>query len=137
MPGTGEISLAVIAAAAAVATGALVPALVQVRRTAARAEEVLRAVGETLPGLLRDTRALVDKLDRVADTVHDLAGSASRLDRVATTAARTVVGMRDVALQVAREMVVPSMANAAGLLAILRDTMQWLRPRRDNRREGP
>src|SRR5579884_1917767 len=105
MPGTGEISLAVIAAAAAVATGALVPALVQVRRTAARAEEVLRAVGETLPGLLRDTRALV--------------------------------GMRDVALQVAREMVVPSMANAAGLLAILRDTMQWLRPRRDNRREGP
>lgn len=137
MPSIPDISLAVIAAAAVAAVIALVPALVQVRRTAARAEELLTGVAGTLPALLSETQALVHKLDGVADTLQDVAASASRLDRFATTATRTVEGVRDVALQVAREMLLPSVSNAAGILAVVREGMQWFRLRRDNRgRDG-
>jgi uncharacterized protein YoxC len=133
-----DLSLAVIALAVAVAVVALVPALVQVRRTAARAEEVLGGLADTLPGLLRDVQAIVHKLDGVADTLQTLATSVDRLDRFAATTARTVEGVREMALAVAREMLMPSVANAAGILAMLREGMQWLRPRRDDkRREEP
>jgi uncharacterized protein YoxC len=134
MPTIPDISLAVIAAAIVAAVIALVPTLIQVRRTAARAEELLATMAGALPGLLADTQALVHKLDGVADTLQDLAISANRLDRFATAATRTVEGVRDLALQVARDMLLPSVSNAAGVIAVLREGMQWIRPRWNHRR---
>lgn len=129
MPSIAEISLAVIALAVAIAVIALVPALNQVRRTASRAEEVLAGVS----GILPEVQTIVHKLDGTTDRLQQLADSVDRLDRFAVTTTRTMEGLRDVALQVARDMLVPSVANAAGLFAVLREGMQWIRPRRQQK----
>ncbi len=135
VPSIAEVSLAVIAAATLISVIALVPVLIQVRRTAARAEQVLASVDGTLPGLLTDLRTLVQKVDGTADTLRDLAASMDRLGRFVETAAHTVEGMHDAARQVAQDVVIPSVARAAGLLAVLREGMQWVRPRRDRGRD--
>lgn len=131
VPSIAEISLAVIAAATLVSVIALVPVLIQVRRTAARAEQVLASVDGTLPGLLTDLRALVRKIDATADTLRDLAESVDRLGRYAETAVHTFEGMGETARRMARDVIMPSVARAAGLLAAVREGMQWVRPRRE------
>src|SRR5579875_889490 len=69
-----DLSLAVIALAVAIAVVALVPVLVQLRRTAARAEVLLTSVEGALPGLLADLEGLVERLNRTTDTVGNLGG---------------------------------------------------------------
>jgi len=120
MPSITEISLAVIAAATLLSVIALVPVLIQVRRTAARAERILASVDGSLPGLLTDLSALIRKLDRTADTVQDIAALMERVGRFAESAG---------------DVIMPSVARAVGVLSALREGMQWVRPRRDKGRD--
>jgi len=133
MPSVAETSLAVIAGAFLIAVIVLVPALIQVRRTAARAEEALGSINESLI----DLRAAVHKLDDTAGAVRDLAAALDHVVRFAETAARTVEGMRDTTRQMTRDVIMPSVASAAGLFAALWEGVQWMRPRRDKGRDGP
>ncbi|HEX4836609.1 MAG TPA: hypothetical protein VFW01_09760 [bacterium] len=137
LPGTlsiAELSLALIAAAFVIAVAALVPVLVQVRRTALRAERLLTSVDGQLPGLIQDVRALIFKLDRTTDPVRDLAKSLERFEKFINTAVDTMEKTRDTARQMTRDYILPSMANAAGVLALIREGAELIRPRRERGR---
>ncbi len=137
LPGTlsiAELSLALIAAAFVIAVAALVPVLVQVRRTASRAERLLTSVDGQLPGLIQDVRALIFKLDRTTDPVRDLAKSFERFEKFINTAVDTMEKTRDTARQMTRDYILPSMANAAGVLALIREGAELIRPRRERGR---
>lgn len=130
-----EVSLAVIAVAIVVAVVALIPVLVQIRRTARQAEDVLQSVNGTLPALLSDVRTILAALGPTAETLRDVAASVERVDRLVDSAARTVESVRDSARQMAEEVIMPSMATAAGVFAALREGIQWIRPRSDRGRD--
>lgn len=137
LPGTlsiAELSLALIAAAFVIAVAALVPVLVQVRRTALRAERLLTSVDGQLPGLIQDVRALIFKVDRTTDPVRDLAKSLERFEKFINTAVDTMEKTRDTARQMTRDYILPSMANAAGVLALIREGAELIRPRRERGR---
>jgi uncharacterized protein YoxC len=137
LPGTlsvAELSLALIAAAFVIAVAALVPVLVQVRRTASRAERLLTSVDGQLPGLIQDVRALIFKLDRTTDPVRDLGKSLERFEKFVNTAVDTMEKTRDTARQMTRDYILPSMANAAGVLALIREGAELIRPRRERGR---
>ncbi|HYM70910.1 MAG TPA: hypothetical protein VEZ44_15035 [bacterium] len=129
-------SLAVIAVAVAAAVAALVPALLQIRRTAMRAEAVLARVDGALPSLVRDLDGLIKQLSRTTDTVANLAASVERLEKLSTSAVRSVDGVLETIGHAARDVVLPSLASVAGFVSVLREGMEWVRPRRDRRRDG-
>ncbi len=133
MPGMVEISLGVIAAASVVAVLVAVPALVQVRRTAARAESLLAQVETTLPGLLVELREATERAERTMDAMGGLAETVERLDRVTAAATRTIELAGAAMRHMAADLVAPSVANAAGLLAVVREGIQWVWPRRERR----
>lgn len=140
IPGLGgtlsiaELSLAVIAVAFVIAVIALVPVLIQLRRTAARAERLLTSVDGQVPGLIQDVRAVIFKIDRTTESARDFAKSLERVERVLNNAVDTVEKTRDTARQMAREYLLPSMANAAGVLALIREGAELIRPRRERGR---
>jgi uncharacterized protein YoxC len=129
-----ELSLAVIAAAFVVAVIALVPVLVQLRRTASKAERLLSSVDGQLPGLIQDVRAMLFKIDRTTDAARDFAKSLERVERFLNNAVDTVEKTRETARQMAREFVLPSVANAAGVLALIREGAELIRPKRERGR---
>jgi len=129
-------SLAVIALAFAAAVIALVPALLQIRRTARRAEAVLASVDGALPSLVSDLEGLIKQLNRTTDTVANLAASVERLEKLSTSAVRRVDGVLDAVGHAARDLVLPSLASVAGLVSVLREGVELVRPRRDRRRDG-
>ncbi len=134
-PSIAEVSLAVIAVAFVVVAIALIPVLRQIRRTARRGEAVLTSVNETLPDLLIETRIILESLRKAAGTLQELAGSIERLDRFVDTAARTAENVRESARQMAQDVIMPSVATAAGVLAALREGIQWIRPKREKGRD--
>jgi uncharacterized protein YoxC len=132
MPGITEISLAVIAAASVVAVVAAIPVLMQMRRTAARAEDVLAQVEDTLPALLGEVRALVARTDRTLDATDRLIESVERVDRLLGVAGRTVE-QAGTAMRYLTADVAPSVANVVGLLGMLREGIQSVWPRRERK----
>jgi uncharacterized protein YoxC len=114
-----EVSLAVIAAAFLVAVLFLVPALRQVTRTAREAERVLARLSATLPGLLTDLRNAIERLDGTAGKLHDLSIALDRLGQLATTMGQ--------ALERARTVIMPSVANIVGVFTALREGFQSVR----------
>lgn len=134
MPSIAELSLAVIAAASVVAVLVSLPVLAQVRRTAARAESVLRQVESTLPALISELREAAAKAERTLDAMAGLAGTIERMDRLTTATARTMELAGAAMRYMASDVVGASVANAAGLLGALREGIQYLWPRRQRRR---
>jgi uncharacterized protein YoxC len=131
-----DLSLAVIALACVVAVIALVPVLLQLRRTAMRAEAVLARVDVALPSVLRDLEALIKQLARATDTVSGLAASVERLEKLSTTAVHSMNGVLETVGRAARDVILPSLASVAGVVSMLREGVDWVRPRRDRRRDG-
>lgn len=129
-----ELSLAVIAAAFVVAVIALVPVLAQLRRAASKAERLLSSVDGQLPGLIQDVRAMLFKIDRTTDAARDFAKSLERVEKFLNNAVDTVEKTRETARQMAREFVLPSVANAAGVLALIREGAELIRPKRERGR---
>jgi uncharacterized protein YoxC len=134
-PSIAEISLAVIAVAFVVAVAVLIPVLLQIRRTARQAEGILRNVNGTLPDMLAEARAILTSLGDTSGTLRDVAASVERLDKLVDTAARTVENVRDSARQMAEDVIMPSVATAAGVFAALREGIQWIRPRPEKGRD--
>jgi uncharacterized protein YoxC len=134
MPGIIDVSLAVIAAASVVAVLVAIPVLLQIRRTAARAESLLAQVEETLPALLAELREATARAQRTMDAMDGLAESMERMDRLTAAAARSLELAGAVLRHMAADVVAPSVANAAGLLAVLREGIQWVWPRGERRR---
>ena len=66
----------------------LVPALIEIRRAAARASRTIETLDAALPTLLTELREAVGTMNRTADTVASLAASIERLDRLSAAAAR-------------------------------------------------
>lgn len=137
MPSGGvvEVSLAVIAVAIAVGTIFLVPALIDVRRAAARAAHTFEVLDAALPTLLTELTEAAGTLNRTADTVGSLAASIERLERVSRAAAR-VLGVTLEVLGQTTRVALPSLANVAGVLSAVREGIEWVRPRRDRRRDS-
>jgi len=134
MPGWTEISLGIIAAASVVAVLVAIPALAQVRRTAARAEVLLTEVERTLPALLVELRDATAKAERTMDAVGALAETVERIDRRTAGAMRTIELAGAAMRYMASDFVAPGVANAAGLLAVLREGIHWVWPRPRERR---
>ena len=135
MPGIGEISLAVIAAASVVAVLAAMPALAQIRRTAARAETLLGGLERSLPALVADLRDTAAKADRALTAAGGLADTVERMNRLTATTTRTLEQTR-AALRRVAATVAPSAASAVGLLTVLREGIQWVWPRGMRRRDS-
>ena len=129
MPSIADVSLAVIAAASIVAVLASLPALAQVRRTAARAESVLSQIENTLPALIAELREATARMERTMDAVGGLTETVERMDRLTAAATRAI----EVAGAAMRRAAAPSVANAAGLLAAVREGIQLVWPRRERR----
>lgn len=133
MPPIADVSLAVIAAASIVAVAVAVPVLVQIRRTAARAESLLNQVEGTLPALIAELREATARAERTMDAMGGLAEAVERVDRLTTATTRTLELAGAAMRHMAADVVAPSVANAAGLLAVLREGIQWVWPRRERR----
>ena len=127
-----DVSLVVIAAAFVVAVAALVPVLIQLRRTAIRAETALQAV----PGVLADLDVLIARLNKTTETVGSVAASVERLDGLAKSAVETAEGVLETFRVVARDVVVPSIASVAGLMSAVREGVTFGRVKRDTGRDG-
>jgi len=134
MPGIVDVSLAVIAAASVVAVLVAIPALVQIRRTAARAESLLTQVESTLPALLVELRQATARAERTMDAMGGLTETVERMDRLTAAATRTVELAGVTLRHVTADVVAPSVANAAGLLAVVLEGIQRVWPRRERRR---
>lgn len=128
-----EISLAIIAAAAVAAAAVGIPALVQFRRTAARAESLLAELERTVPALVIEARAVTAKADRTLAAMDAVLDSVARMDRLTTAALRSLEGAGAIMRQMAGGAIAPTVSNAVGLLAVLREGIQWLWPRRERR----
>jgi hypothetical protein len=130
-----EISVAVIAVASVVAAAAGLPALLQVRRTAARAETLLVELERTLPALVVEARAVTARADRTLAAMDGILETMARMDRLSTAVAGSLEGAGAIMRQMAAGAI-PTVTNAVGLLAVLREGIEWLWLRRD-RRGGP
>jgi hypothetical protein len=128
-----EISVAVIAAAAVAAAAAGIPALLEFRRTAARAEMLLAELERTLPALVIEARAVTARADRTLAAMDGILETMARMDRLTTAAARSLEGAGAIMRQMAAGTIVPTVSNAVGLLAALREGIQWIWARRDRR----
>jgi hypothetical protein len=58
------------------------------------------------------------------------------VDRFSTTAVRMLDGVVELAARTVRDAIVPSLANMAGVLSAVRESVNWIRPRRDTRGDG-
>ena len=134
MPSIADLSLAVIAVASVAAVVVSVPVLAQIRRTAARAESVLGQVERTLPVLVSELRAATAKAERAMDAMAALAQTIERVERLTTATARTLELAGAAMRYMTSDVVGPTVANAAGLLGVLREGIQYLWPRRERRR---
>jgi hypothetical protein len=128
-----EISLAVIAAAAVAAAAAGVPALVQFRRSAARAETLLAELERTLPALVVEARAVTARADRTLAAMDGMLEGMARMDRLTTAAARSLEGAAVIMRQIAAGTIAPTVTNAVGFLAAVREGIQWIWLRRQRR----
>ncbi|HET7266404.1 MAG TPA: hypothetical protein VFL28_17185 [bacterium] len=134
MPSVADLSLAVIAVASVAAVVVSLPVLAQVRRTAARAESVLGQVESTLPALISELRAATAKAERTMDAMGGFAQTIERMNRLTAATARVMELAGAATRFVAADVLGPPVANAAGLLGVLREGIQYLWPRRERRR---
>lgn len=128
-----EIGVAVIAVAAVAAAAAGIPALLQVRRTAARAESLLAELERTVPSLVIEARAVTARADRTLAAMDGVLDSMTRMERLTTAAVRSLEGAGAIMRQVAGGTLAPTVSNAMGLLAVIREGIQWIWPRRERR----
>ncbi len=147
MSTVADVSLAVIALVAVLVVIVAIPVLIQVGRAAKQAELALGRINGALPSLLMEIRTILgsvaesvrhssETLRGFSDTLHNLSASIERLDRFMNSTARTVEGVQTSARQMAEQIIMPSVATAAGVLSVLRESMQWIRPRREKGRDN-
>jgi hypothetical protein len=107
--------------------------VLQFRRTAARADALLAELERTLPSLVIDARAVTARADRTLTAMESVLETMARMDRLTTVAARSLENAGAILRQVATGTLAPTVGNAVGLLAVLREGIQWIWPRRERR----
>jgi len=130
-----EICAALVAASVVFGVIVFAGVTMQLRRLLGQVHTTLAITNESLPGILVETRQLIAKLDTASDGLVQVSERLSRLEGGINSAADIIEGLRG-ALRQTRNVVLPGVANAAGVLAALREGMHWVRPRRDGGRDG-
>jgi len=126
------VSLAIIAATCLVSLVAFVIVLVYLWRVLARVEAMLTLVQRSLPGVVSDTRSILTKIDR--DILGEVARTVTHVTTVVGTGVSAVEHAQSTARRVAQDVILPQMATAMGLLAAIREGLNWFRPAGDGRR---
>ncbi len=120
------VSLAIIAATCIIAVGAFVVLAFYLWRVLARAEAMLDLVQRALPGFISDARAMLNRADR--EVLGELARTVARVGAVVGTGITAVEQTQTAARRVAQAVVGTQVANAMGVLAVIREGLGWFRP---------
>ncbi len=126
------VSLAIIAATCIIGVGALVLLAVYLWRVLARVEAMLALVQRALPGLITETRAMLNRADR--EILGEVARTVMHFAAVVDTGITAVEHAQTTARRVAQAVIGPQMANALGVLAAVREGLGWFRSHGDGKR---
>jgi uncharacterized protein YoxC len=126
------VSLAIIAATCIIAVGALVVLAVYLWRVLARVEAMLALVQRSLPGLIAETRAMINRADR--EILGEVARTVTQLSAVVGTGITVVEQAQTTARRVAQTVIGSQVANAMGVLAVIREGLGWFRSHGDGKR---
>lgn len=132
MSTVAAVSLAVIAATCIIAVGAFIVFLVYLWRILGRIEAMLTLVQRALPGLLTDARTILTKIDR--EILGEVARTLTHVTTVVGSGINAVEHAQSTARRITQGVILPQMASALGLLAAIRESLNWFRPAGDGKR---
>jgi hypothetical protein len=120
------ISLAVIAATCVISMAAFVLFVLVSWRLVRQVQTILAEVERALPGLINGARGILTRVDQ--EIVGDAIRTFHRVSTVVDSGVDTVEQVQSTARRVARVVILPQVATAAGLVAAIREGLGWLRP---------
>jgi uncharacterized protein YoxC len=132
MSTVAAVSLAIIAATCIIAVAGFIVFLVFLWRVIGRIEAMLMLIQRALPGLLTDTRAMLTKIDR--EILGEVARTVTHVTTVVGSGVNAVEHAQSTARRITQGVILPRMANAIGLLAVIRESLSWFRPSGDGKR---
>jgi hypothetical protein len=120
------ISLAVIAATCVISMAAFLFFLFASWRLVRHVQTILANVEQALPALVGSARGILTRIDQ--EIVGDAIRTFQHVSTVVDSGVDTVEQVQNVARRVARVVVLPQVATAAGVVAAIREGLGWLRP---------
>jgi hypothetical protein len=132
MSTVATISLAVIAATCVISMAAFVVFVLVSWRLVRQVQTILTLVERALPGLISGARGILTRVDQ--EIVGDAIRTFHRVSTVVDSGVDTVEQVQSTARRVARVVILPQVATAAGLVAAIREGLGWLRPGGDGKR---
>ena len=120
------ISLAVIAATCVISMAAFLLFLVASWRLVRHIQIILANVEQALPALIGSARGILTRIDQ--EIVGDAIRTFQHVSTVVDSGVDTVEHVQNMARRVARVVVLPQVATAAGEVAAIREGLGWLRP---------
>jgi len=120
------ISLAVIAATCVISMAAFVLFVLVSWRLVRQVQTIVAEVERALPGLINGARGILTRVDQ--EIVGDAIRTFHRVSTVVDSGVDTVEQVQSTARRVARVVILPQVATAAGLVAAIREGLGWLRP---------
>ena len=126
MSTVATISLAVIAATCVISMAAFVLFVLVSWRLVRQVQTILAEVERALPGLINGARGILTRVDQ--EIVGDAIRTFHRVSTVVDSGVDTVEQVQSTARRVARVVILPQVATAAGLVAAIREGLGWLRP---------
>ena len=126
------ISLAVIAATCVISMAAFVLLVLVSWRLVRQVQTILTTLEQALPGLISGARGILTRVDQ--EIVGDAIRTLHRVSTVVDSGVDTVEQVQSTARRVARVVILPQVATAAGLVAAIREGLGWLRPGGDGKR---
>jgi hypothetical protein len=119
------ISLAVIAATCVISMAAFVLFLLASWRLARNVQTILTQVQGALPEVISSVRGILTRVDQ--EIVGDAIRTFHRVSTAVDSGVDTVEQVQSTARRVARVVILPQVATAAGLVAAIREGFGWLR----------
>jgi hypothetical protein len=126
MSTVATVSLAVIAATCVISMAAFVLFLFLSWQLLQRVQTILMLVERALPEIIAGTRGIMTKIDQ--EIVGDAIRAFHRVNAVVGSGMDTVQQVQSAARRMARLVILPQVATAAGLAAAIREGLGWLRP---------
>ena len=126
------ISLAVIAATCVISMAAFVLFLLGSWRLARHVQTILTQVEGAVPEVINSARGILTRVDQ--EIVGDAIRTFHRVSTAVDSGVDAVEQVQSTARRVARVVILPQVATAAGLVAAIREGLGWLRPGGDGKR---
>jgi uncharacterized protein YoxC len=126
-----DMSLAIIAATCVISVVTLIVFVVLLWRVISRVEAMLAVIDRALPDLVTDTRGILARIDR--EIVGEVVRAVDQVTSLVGAGVSTLEQVQSTARRVASDVVLPQMASAAGLLAVIREGLTWFRPGGDGK----